>query len=69
VRRELGSFGDRSVHREVLELERKLRRHRVIGAQQLVLTSYDTFRELRAARLSDRALSGRLQETARQLLL
>ena len=35
----------------------------------LVLTSYETFRELREAGLSDRQLTATLQETARDLLL
>jgi hypothetical protein len=33
-----------------------------------VLTSYDTFRELRAASLSDNDLTSLLQATAKQLL-
>jgi hypothetical protein len=35
----------------------------------LVLTSYDTFRELRQAGLSDRQTTTLLQESARRLLL
>jgi len=62
------------------ELERLARRLHTAGRLQtgtterravallLVLTSYETFRELRLAGLSDRELTRTLQETARQLL-
>src|SRR5439155_158692 len=36
---------------------------------RLELTSYETFRELREAGLSDRQLTATLQQTARELLL
>ena len=63
------------------ELERLIRHLRSKGrlragsaerralALLLVLTSYETFRELREAGLSDRELTKTLQETARALLL
>jgi AcrR family transcriptional regulator len=63
------------------ELERLVRNLRRAGrlrqgttergalALLLVLTSYETFRELREAGLSDRRLTATLQETARELLL
>jgi AcrR family transcriptional regulator len=38
-------------------------------ATLMLLTSYDTFRELRLAGLNDRDLTKKLQESARQLLL
>jgi hypothetical protein len=38
-------------------------------AQLMLLTSYETYRELRHAELSDRELTKTLQEEARRLLL
>ncbi len=42
---------------------------RQVVSTLMVLTAYDTFRELRAAGLSDTALTSQLQATARTLLL
>jgi AcrR family transcriptional regulator len=47
----------------------RLRNERRALALLLVLTSYETFRELRAAGLSDRQLTTTLQQAARDLLV
>jgi len=47
----------------------RLRSERRALSLLLVLTSYDTFRELRAAGLSDRQVTTTLQQAARDLLV
>jgi AcrR family transcriptional regulator len=63
---------------EIARLARRLRSGRRLPkgtsersafATLMLLTSYDTFRELRTAGLSDRDLTKKLQESARTLLL
>jgi AcrR family transcriptional regulator len=52
-----------------LARNRRLRNERRALNLLLVLTSYDTFRELRAAGLSDRQVTTTLQQAARDLLV
>src|SRR5439155_19102437 len=61
---------DRLVHNlhRAQQLRAGLTRQRALNLL-LVLSSYDTYRELRAAGLSDRQSTTLLQQTARELLL
>ena len=58
---------------EIARLARRLRRkgvsERSAFSTLMLLTSYDTFRELRGTGLGDRELTEKLQETGRALLL